>query len=215
MSQGYALHLVPRDPAYRPSPDQVTELMKFLEEQLHIVGELAVDGEDELFMKDAVERLRSAATSGRGGTECSASFDDLICGEVFGYDSESDEPDENFWADGIRIHLNAAPFPYGDWEYEDAHCPACGARITQIADLLEELRVSGDPLLCGCGAKTPPAELKMTSGVRLAQVSIAFTGNRDWYHEVEEDRAAFKDDNFLPALQDVLGTKVEVLAIST
>jgi hypothetical protein len=216
MVQGYNLIVVPRDPAFRPTPDQVTSVVKYLVERLELAErEFSVDGEDELSQKDAIDHLRAAALSPTGGSECLVGFDDLVCGEIFGYDRESPDPDENFWADELKLQLNAAPFPYGDWDYEDAYCAKCGARIEQISDLLEDLRLSGQPLACPCGARTPPAELRMTSGVRLAQFAIAFMGNRGWFHEVEDDREAFKDDNFLPMIEELLGTDVEVIAVST
>jgi hypothetical protein len=215
MVHGYTLHVVPRDPNFRPAVEQVNQLMQFLVERLQLgESEFSVDGEDELTVGDATERLRAAAKSSRGGTECSVPFDDLLSGGLFGYEQDAPDADENFWADELRIQISGAPFPYGDWEYEDAYCAKCNARIGQIGDLLEELRVSGQPLSCGCGAQTLPSELRMTSGVRLAQLSIAFAGNKGWFHEVDDDRDAFSDDTFLPALEEILGTDLEVLAIS-
>lgn len=216
MIHGYNLYVVPRDPAFRPTPEQVEQAVRYLVERLDLEGrEFGVDGEDELPLGDALERLRAAAGSPTGGAECLVSFDDLVSGEIFGYDPESETPDENYWADELKIQINGAPFPYADWEYEDACCPKCGTRIEQIADLLVELRVSLEPVRCSCGAATPPHELRMTSGVRLAQFAVAFLGNRGWLHEVEDDREAFKDDSFLPALEEILGTDLEVLAVST
>lgn len=214
MIHGYDLFVVPRDCEYRPTNEQVEALVKFFVNQLQITETFTVDGEEELSLEDAVQQLRAAAASKEGGTECTVSLAGTLSDTLFGREPDADDTDELFDADELKIHLHGAPFPYGDWEYEDAHCGACGARLANIRDLLDDIRVSGRPAPCACGARTPPHELRMTSGVRLAQLSVAFTGNRGWMHEVEDDREAFKDEGFLPAIEEILGTKVEVLAIS-
>jgi hypothetical protein len=215
MIHGYDLHIVPKDPDFRPTNEKIAALVRFLAEQLQITETFTVDGEEELPMKDAIDHLRAAAKSHSGGTEATVSLAGTLIGTLFGREPDEDENDELYWAEELKIQLNGAPFPYADWEYEDAHCPKCNVRLAQIRDLLDELRVSGKPVPCACGARTAPSELKMTSGVRLAQLSIAFTGNKGWYHEVDEDRDAFKDGSFLPALEELLGVPLDVLAIST
>jgi hypothetical protein len=215
MAQGYSLFLIPQEPTYRPTPPQVTALVKFLVERLEIPGDFSVNGEDELSVESAIDHLRAGVQATHGGTECIVSFNDLVSGSLFGYEPESPDPDQNFWADELRIYFTALPFPYCDWSYEEAACPACGQRITEIHDELEEVRLSGDPIRCPCGAATLPEDLKKTPGVRFAQFAIAFTGNRGWHYEVAQDRDAFQDADFLSTLEETLGTPLEVVAIQT
>ena len=215
MTHGYDLFIVPRDCDFRPTNDQVEALVKFFVEQLQITETFTVDGEEELTLKDAIQHLRAAASSKEGSSECTVSLAGTLSDTLFGREPDAPDTDELYSADELKIHLHGAPFPYGDWEYEDAHCGACGTRLANIRDLLDDIRVSGRPVACACSAKTAPHELRMTSGVRLAKLSVAFTGNRGWLHEEEEDREAFKDEGFLPAVEEILGTRVEVLAIST
>ena len=214
MTHGYDLYIVTRDCEYRTTNEQVAALVKFLVDQLQITETFTVDGEEELSLEDALQHLRAAASSKEGSSECSVSLAGTLSDTLFGREPDAPETDELYYADEIRIHLHGAPFPYGDWEYEDAHCGGCGTRLANIRDLLDDIRVSGRPVPCACSARTLPHELRMTSGVRLAQFSISFTGNKGWLHEVEEDREAFKDEGFLPAVEEILGTPVEVLAIS-
>ena len=215
MIHGYDLYIVPRDFDYRPTNEQLEALVTFLVGQLQISETFTVDGEEELPLEDAVQHLRAAAASKEGSSECTVSLAGALSDTLFGREPDAGDSDELYSADEIRIHLHGGPFPYGDWEYEDAHCGACGTRLAGIRDLLDDIRVSGRPVPCACGAKTPAQELRTTSGVRLAQLSIAFTGNRGWLHEVEDDREAIKDEEFLPAIEKILGARVEVLAIST
>ena len=77
----------------------------------------------------------------------------------------------------------------------------------------EEVRLTGDSVLCPCGARTLPEDLKKTPGVNLAKLAIVFTGNRGWYYEVKNDRDAIKDEEFLPTLEELLGTPVDVVAV--
>lgn len=213
MSLGYDLYVIPREPTYRPSTEQVGALMKFLNERLEIAGDWSVDGEDELSNEAATEHLRAAGGSSHGGSECIVSFNDLVSGSLFGYEPDAPEPDLNYWADELRIYLTANPFPWCDWEYEDASCPACGQRFTEIGHILDEVRVNGEPVACPCGARTMPEDLKKSPGVQFAQLAVVFTGNRGWTYEVRSDREAFKDEDFLPTLEQILGTPVDVLAV--
>jgi hypothetical protein len=215
MIHGYDLYIVPRDYAYRPTQEKIEALVRYLVDQLQITETFTVDGEEELSLENAVQQLHGAASAKEGSSECRVSLAGTLCDTLFGREPGDEDNDELYNAEEIRILLHGSPFPYGDWEYEDAHCGTCGARLANIRDLLDDIRVSGRAVPCPCGAKTPPQELRMTSGVRLARLSLAFTGNKGWLHEVEEDREAFKDDNFLPAVEEILGTPVEVLAIST
>ena len=215
MIHGYDLYIVPRDSEYRPRKEQLETLVRFLVDQLQITETFTVDGEEELPLEDAIGHLNAAADSKEGSSECTVSLAGTLTDTLFGREPDAQDNDELYSAEEIKIHLHGSPFPYGDWEYEDAHCGACGARLANIRDLLDDIRVSGRPVPCPCGAKTPSQDLRMTSGVRLAQLSIAFAGNRGWLHEVEDDREAFKDEGFLPAVEEILGTRVEVLAIST
>jgi hypothetical protein len=214
MIHGYDLYIVPRDSDYRPTHDQVESLLKFLVEQLQVSETFTVDGEEELSLEDAIAHLRAAAASKEGSSECTVSLAGTLSDTLFGREPDAEETDELYYADELKIHLHGDSFPYGDWEYEDAHCGTCGTRLSNIRDLLDDIRVSGRPVPCACGAKTRPQELRMTSGVRLAKLSVAFTGNKGWLHEVDEDREAFKDEGFLPAVEEILGTRVEVLAVS-
>ncbi|HLF94446.1 MAG TPA: hypothetical protein VJB14_13370 [Planctomycetota bacterium] len=214
MIHGYDLYIVPRDSEYRPSNERVKALVTFLVDQLQITETFTADGEEELPLEDALQHLRAAASSKEGSSECTVSLAGTLSDTLFGREPDAPESDDFYYADELKVHLHGSPFPYGDWEYEDAHCGGCGTRLANIRDLLDDIRVSGRPVPCACGAKTQPHELRMTSGVRLAQFSIAFTGNKGWLHEVEEDREAFKDEGFLPAVAEILGTPVEVLAIS-
>jgi hypothetical protein len=198
MAQGYSLFLIPTEPTYRPTPQQVTAVVKFLAERLEIPGDYSVNGEEELSMESALEHLRAGVQATHGGTECVVSFNDLVSGSLFGYEPESPDPDQNFWSDELRLYTTALPFPYCDWSYEEAACPACNQRITEIHDELEEVRLSGDPIKCPCGAGTLPEDLKKTPGVRYAQY-----------------RDAFQDAEFLSTLEETLGTPLEVLAVQS
>ncbi len=213
MSLGYDLYVIPQEPTYRPSPEQISGLMKFLIERLEISGDWSVDSEDELSNDSAIEHLRAAGASSHGGSECNVSFNDLVSGSLFGYEPDAPEPDDNYWADELKIQLTAAPFPFCDWEYEDAACPACGQRFSQIAESLDEVRGTGAPVSCPCGARTMPEDLKKSPGVQFAQLALIFTGNRGWHYEVKTDREAFKDEDFLPTVEQLLGVKVDVLAV--
>ena len=215
MIHGYDLYIVPRDCEYRPTQERIEAVVRFLVDQLQITETFTVDGEEELSLEDAIHQLHAAAASREGGSECVVSLAGTLTDTLFGREPDAEDNDELYSADEIKILLHGSPFPYGDWDYEDAHCGTCGARLADIRDLLDDIRVSGRPVPCPCGAKTPPQELRMTSGVRIARLSIAFTGNKGWLHEVEDDREAFKDEGFLPAVEEILGTPVEVLAIST
>ncbi len=213
MAHGYSLYLIPKDLAtYRPTPQQVTQLLQFLATRLEIPGEYAVNGEEELTLESAVEHLRAGVQATQGGTELIVSFNDLVSGSLFGYDPEMEDPDVNYWADELRVCVTAQPFPYCDWEYEEASCPACGQRISQPFDVLEDVRLSGAPVACPCGAKTLPEDLKKTPGVHLVQFVISFMGNRGWKYEVRQDRDVFQDPDFLAALEKILGIPLEVVA---
>ena len=213
MAHGYNLVIIPEEATYRPSPQQMTSLIKFLCERLEIMGEWSVGGEDELSNESAIDHLRAACPASAGATEAIASFQDLVSGSLFGYEQDSSEPDENYWADELRIYLTATPFPWCDWEYEEAACPACTQRFSQIGEILDEIRLTGDPVLCPCGAKTLPEDLKKSAGVNLASFAILFTGNRGWFYEVKNDRDAFKDEDFLATVEELLATKVQVVAV--
>jgi hypothetical protein len=213
MSLGYDLYVVPQEPTYRPTPEQLTQLMKFLIERLEIGGDWSVDGEDELDNASAVEHVRAAGASSHGGSESNVSFNDLVSGSIFGYEPDAPEPDQNYWADELRVCLTAAPFPFCDWEYEEASCPSCHQRFSQIAESLDEVRLTGSPVTCPCGTKTMPEDLKKSPGVQFAQLAIIFTGNRGWHYEVKSDREAFKDEDFLATIEQILGVKVDVLAV--
>ena len=213
MAHGYMLQIIPQEATYRPTPQQMSDVVKFLAERLEIAGDWSVGPEDELTTVSAIEHLRAACQSTSGGTEAIVSFQDLVSGSLFGYELDSPDPDENYWADELKIYLTATPFPWCDWEYEEAACPACGQRFSQIGELLDEIRLTGDPVLCPCGAKTLPEDLKKSPGVNLAQLAIVFTGNRGWVYEVKNDRDAIKDEEFLPTIEELLGTKVDVIAV--
>lgn len=71
------------------------------------------------------------------------------------------------------------------------------------------------PLKCGCGKKVAATEMKFKTLGRAACLAIVFTGNKGWYADRKNPRKAFKDVKFLPALEKLLGTPVEVLAVST
>ena len=207
MAHGYSLYLIPKDAAtYRPTPAQITRLVKYLAARLEIPGEYAVNGEEELSLESA------GAQSSHGGTECVVSFNDLVSGSLFGYDAEMEDPDVNYWADELRLCVTSVPFPYCDWDYEEAACPACGQRISQPFDVLEEVRLSGAPVACPCGAKTLPEDLKKTPGVHLVQFAVWFGGNRGWKYEVQQDRDAFADQDFLAEIEKILGLPLQVIA---
>ena len=213
MIHGYNLLVIPKEATYRPTPPQITALVKFLAERLEIGGDWSVDGEDELATESALSHLRSACQSATGGSECAVSFNDLVSGSLFGYEADAPDPDENFWADELKVFLTSTPVPWCDWEYEEASCPGCGQRFSEIGELLDEVRGTGEPVVCPCGVRTQPEDLKKTPGVRFAQLAIVFGGNRGWHYEVKDDRNAFKDEEFLPTLESLLGTPVEVLAV--
>ena len=48
MAHGYSLEILPKDATYRPTPQQMTDVVKFLAERLEITGDWSVGGEDEL-----------------------------------------------------------------------------------------------------------------------------------------------------------------------
>ncbi|MBV8880356.1 MAG: hypothetical protein JO332_10355, partial [Planctomycetaceae bacterium] len=162
----------------------------------------------------AIDQLRSAVQSTSGGTEAVVSFQDLVSGSLFGYDFDAPDPDENYWADELKLYLTPTPFPWCDWEYEEAACPACNQRFSQIGEILDEVRLTGEPVICPCGARTLPEDLKKTPGVNLAMMAIVFTGNRGWLYEVRNDRDAIKDEEFLPTIEQALGTAVDVIAVA-
>jgi hypothetical protein len=213
MNHGYSLVIFPKDATYRPTPQNMTSLVKFLAERLEIDGDWSVAGEDELSTESAIEQLRAACQSKSGGSESTVSFQDLVSGSIFGYELDSPDPDENYWADELKLYLTATPFPWCDWEYEEAACPACGQRFSQVGEILEEVRLTGSPVICPCGAKTLPEDLKKSAGVNLAQFAIVFTGNQGWHYEVKNDRDAIKDEEFLSTIEESLGTAVDVIAI--
>lgn len=215
MAHGYNLLLLPKDPLYAPSADQMEKLVKLLCERLEITGDLSVDGEDELSVDDAVERLRAATQSTAGGTECTVTISDYLSTGLFGWEPGGDDPDENFWADELKVYLTAKPFPYGDWEYEELTCPSCKTVLRDVADLLEEVRLPGSPVSCPCGKATPAEDLARSSGIHMARLAVVFGGNKGWLYEVAQDRDAFKDEEFLANLGKTLGTEVDVVAVST
>jgi len=213
MNHGYMLQIIPKEATYRPSPQQISQLTKFLVERLEIAGDWSVGGEDELDNESAIDHLRAAAQSTSGGTEAIVEFQDLVSGSLFGYDFDAPDPDENYWADELKLYLTAVPFPWCDWEYEEVACPGCNQRFSQIGEILDEIRLSGEAVICPCGARTLPEDLKKSPGVNFAMMAIVFTGNRGWYYEVRNDRDAFKDEEFLATVEQLLSTKVEVIAV--
>ena len=120
MAHGYSLVILPKEATFRPTPQQMSEMIKFLAERLEIGGDWSVSGEDELSNESAIDHLRAACASSGGGTEAIVSFQDLLSGSLFGYEIDSPDPDENYWADELRIYLTGIPFPWCDWEYEEA-----------------------------------------------------------------------------------------------
>jgi hypothetical protein len=213
MNHGYDLYIVPKDAVYRPGPAQFTDLIKFLSERLEIIGDWTVDGEDDLPTESAIGHLRASCQAATGGSEATVSFNDLVSGSLFGYEAEQPDADQNYWADELRLFVTSKPFPCADWEYEEAACPACNQRFSQIGEILDEVRLTGDPVTCPCGASTLPEDLKKTPSVSLVQFALIFAGNRGWHYEVKNDRDAIKDEEFLPEIEKLLGTPVEVLAI--
>src|SRR5882672_9598917 len=110
MNLGYMLQIIPKEATYRPSPQQIGQLIKFLAERLEIGGDWSVSGEDELDNESAIDHLRTTVGSNSGGTEAVVSFQDLVSGSLFGYDFDSPDPDENYWADELKLYFTATPF---------------------------------------------------------------------------------------------------------
>lgn len=214
MARAYEIYIVPRDSNDRPSARQAAQLFEFLAERLKFAPELSVDGREGFGLASAAERFKIQCGALSGRAEIRVEVDGERVSEIFGGSPYAEDPDERFWAQELRICLTSEPFPYADWEYEDAYCHVCSRRFEGIRDILEELRPTGRPLACGCGVKAPPHQLKTTSGVRLAQLAIVFAGNEGWHHDVEDDREVFEDPEFLPALEEILGGPIEVLAIA-
>ena len=215
MAQGYNLLLVPKDPLYRPMADQVTKAMSFLAERLEIDGDFSVDGEDELPLREAIDRLRGASHSARGGTELTVTISDYLSTGLFGWQPGADDADKCFWADELKVYMTAEPFPYADWEYEEVVCPKCAGVVPGVADQIEEIRLTGAPIKCRCGKAGMPDDFELSAGVHLARFSIVFGGNKGWMYEVVQDRDAIKDKEFLPALEERLEAELDVMVIST
>lgn len=111
MGEGWNLYVVPRTATYRPEAETIVKLMAFLAKQLEAPeGYTVNDGDDELSAAAAGKTLAKASTS-RASSECSAYTDEGNSEALFGWDPESDDPDENYWADGIRVQITSAPKP--------------------------------------------------------------------------------------------------------
>src|SRR5258708_16084289 len=98
MNHGYMLQIIPKDPVYKPSPQQITHLIKFLVERLEIGGDWSVSGEDELDNQSAIDHLRAAVGSTSRGTEALVSFQDLRSGSPCRSDCDSPTPAGHYWA---------------------------------------------------------------------------------------------------------------------
>jgi hypothetical protein len=196
MGTGWDLHVVPTDPAYRPSALEMQRAAKVLGLKTRAVGRLlaAVPSPD----RDAA--VRSAF--GRSA-------------RLFGWDSKKDDPDRHFWCERLEVRVTAAPFPYADWEFESARCPACRYDMTQrILNRIEEGRDFGPPMCCRCKVFTALEKLRFSKRVRVARFSVSFLGNKGWLRHAKEDREAFKDPAFLPGLAGALATTLDVVAVS-
>jgi hypothetical protein len=105
------LQIIPQDATYRPTPQQMSDLIKFLAERLEISGDWSVGGRGR-----ALHGERDRPSPGRlpvasGGTEAIVSFQDLVSGSLFGYEIDSPDPDENYWADELRSTSRRRRFP--------------------------------------------------------------------------------------------------------
>lgn len=211
---GWNLHVVPKDPKYRPAPETLRNLMTFLAERFGAPEGYSVDEEDDLVVSEAVVQMaRSSETQPRA--LCRVFLEDEATGDLFGWREDDDDPDANFWADGIRVQITSHPAPFFDYEMgDDALCPFCKkSMLDPIVDRSDD--DFSAPLACACGKSFPSADLKFKKRGRAACLSVALIGNRGWRGDYRNPRKAFKDAGFLPALEKTLGTPIEVLAIAT
>ncbi len=212
MGTGYDLYVLPTNPRYAPSSTQMSLFMRYLADKLSLGEVFAMDDAEGLPAAEAVSRMSKAAGS-TGSAECNAYFPEGNADALFGRNTDAADPDENYWASGLTIYLTTVPVTFADWEDQRVTCPACGAPADMEALVYD--RESDAPIPCKCGTATPIEKLTATRGVRFARMAIAFTGNQGWRRPPMGDRAAFKDPAFLSALQRLLGTPLEVLAVPT
>ena len=214
MAQGYNLLLIPKDPLYRPTADQVMAAMSYLAERLEIEGDFSVDSEDELPLKAAIDRLRGASHSARGGTELTVTISDYLSTGLFGWEPGADDADDYFWSDELKLYMTAEPFPYADWEYEEMICPKCSGVVPGVAEQIEEIRLTGAPISCRCGKSGSPDYYELSAGVCLARFAVVFAGNKGWTYEVVQDSDAIKDAEFIPALEERLEAELDIMVVS-
>lgn len=214
MGMGWDLIIVPASPSYAPGPETIARLLTFLADRVGVREGWSVDDGDETGVDAAAAALADSARS-RSSSECQV-YTDLGNSDVlFGWDGDADDPDRNFWADGLRVQITSAPKPYVDPEFDDdVLCPGCKASLLpEFADRLEE--DFREPLHCGCGRSVPWADVKIKGRGRLAKLSVSFTGNKGWQADLRNPQKAFKDGSFLPALEKVLGSPLKLLLRST
>lgn len=212
MGEWWELALVPRTPGYVPSPVQLDAVLQMFQKRFGLEFSEDLDNESLTDQKAAINHLRKAASSPKGDAEVRFQCDPST--ELFGWDPDAGD-DDFFWSDTLVVSLRPTPWPHADWECEKASCPSCKA---SLIDAIAERRNDGSgfasPLECGCGVETPLEKARFSKGVRLSRFCLTFWGNKGWFHDVRNDRDAFKEKTFLPGLEKLLGTAVDVLAIS-
>ena len=140
---------------------------------------------------------------------------DYLSTGLFGWEPGSEDDDDHFWSDELKIYMTAEPFPYADWEYEELTCPKCSGVVPEMAEQIEEIRLSGAPIECRCGKLGNPDDYELSPGDQLARFSIVFAGNKGWVYEVRQDRETIIDPEFIPALEGHLEVELDVMVIAT
>jgi hypothetical protein len=116
----------------------------------------------------------------------------------------------------VEVQITPVPYPYADWEFKRATCPACRkSGVSLLTNVIGGSRDLAGPVRCDCGITSPLDRLTYSRGVPFAQLSIAFVLNQGWQNNLWWVRRVFKDRSFLWSIQRILRRLVRVRAIST
>lgn len=210
MGTCWNVYLVP-ERGYRPLGDRVAGTADGLVRRLGLKELCFSDESGATSVEAALTLLNEAAENPEAAACVRFRFDGSEA--LFGWDPQAAD-DDRFWAETLEIAIYGGSFPLADWEDAEARCPACGAAMaSRIMDRLDKPRGFIDPIACGCGVRTPLESLILSEHVHVVGCSIGFTGNKGWYGARE--RGMFKDGSFLPALEDDLGSRLDIVAVSS